>query len=101
MGFDSHTLRQSKLNLITVKAGFQNAGSIAVHEKFEGKTVWQGIVEVFEIKGHPKAKTAYAWSYKTDSGETRYVVVLELPPVNSAQDAVRAYIVSKTAKKSS
>ena len=79
----------------------QYAGSVAVHEKFEGQTVWQGVVEGFQIKGHPKAKTAYAWNYKTDNGDTHYVAVLELPPINSAQDAVRAYIVSHTAKKSS
>jgi hypothetical protein len=78
----------------------QHAGSVAVHEKFEGKTVWQGIVEVFEIKGHPQARFAYAWSYKADNGEQQFVTVLGMPPVSSAQDAVRAYIASQALKKS-
>ena len=26
--------------------------TVPVHEQFEGKTVWQGDVEVFDIKGH-------------------------------------------------
>ena len=78
----------------------QHAASIAVHEKFEGKTVWQGVVEVFEIKGHPQARFAYAWSYKADSGEQRYAAVLGVPPVDSAEDAVRAYIVSQSVKNS-
>jgi hypothetical protein len=77
-----------------------HAGSVAVHEQFEGKTVWQGIVEVFEIKGHPQARFAYAWNYKTDAGEHRSVAVLGVPPVNSAEDAVRAYVVAQTVKKS-
>jgi len=37
-------------------------GSEPVHETFRGETVWDGVVEVFTVKGHPKAKLAYAWS---------------------------------------
>lgn len=72
-----------------------------VNETFEGKVVWQGVVEVFEIQGrHPKAKMAYAWSYKDDNGQVHQVAILGVPPVNSAQDAVRAYIVTQAQKKS-
>jgi hypothetical protein len=55
-----------------------------VHEVFKGKTVWQGDVEVSDLNGHPKAKRAYAWSHldgKHD-GRTRFVAVLEIPPVD-------------------
>jgi hypothetical protein len=38
--------------------------SVKVEEKFEGKTAWSGIVEVFALVGHPKAKYAYAWTYR-------------------------------------
>ena len=31
-----------------------------VHETFQGTTVWKGFVEVFALKGHPKAGLAYA-----------------------------------------
>jgi hypothetical protein len=75
-----------------------HAGSIAVHETFQGKTVWQGIVEVCFLPNHPKAREAYAWSYKADTGETRYVAVLGVPPIKSANDAVRAYIAMQTQK---
>jgi hypothetical protein len=73
-----------------------HAGSIAVHETFQGQTIWRGVVEVFELRGHPTATNAYAWSYKTDAGETRYVAVLGVPPVNSAADAVRAYVIANS-----
>lgn len=33
--------------------------SVPVHEVFRGQTVWQGVVEVFTLRGHPKAKKAY------------------------------------------
>ena len=53
-----------------------------------------GAVEVFRLTGHPKAKRCYAWSF-TEGKETRFVTVLEIPPVESAQTAVRAAIASE------
>ena len=75
--------------------------SVPVHEVFRGQTVWQGIVEVFSLSGHPKAKKAYAWSHregKNDQGE-RIVTVLEIPPVESPVTAVRASIVADGKKR--
>ena len=71
--------------------------TVPIVEKFQGKTIWQGDVEVFQIRGHPKAKHAYAWSHVagTNDQQTRYVVVLELPPVESPGTAVRAAIMSE------
>ncbi len=40
--------------------------SVPVKETFGGQTVWDGIVEVFELRGHPKANRVYAWSHDTD-----------------------------------
>lgn len=75
--------------------GSTHVGTVPVHEVFQGKTVWQGDVEVFDLKGHPKAKRCYAWSHRegaNDEGE-RAVTVLEIPPVESAETAVRLQIV--------
>jgi len=68
--------------------------SVPVKETFQGKTVWEGIVEVFELQGHPKANRAYAWAHDTDDPNTprRHVTVLHLHPIKSAQDAVKAAI---------
>ena len=69
--------------------------TVPVHEVFQGKTVWQGEVEVYDLTGHPKAKRAYAWSHRegpNDQGE-RFVAVLEIPPVDSPVMAVRVQIV--------
>ena len=79
------------------KADAKHVGTVPVHEVFQGKTLWQGDVEVFDLTGHPKAKRCYAWSFP-DAKEIRYVAVLELPPVESPQTAVRAAIASKTQK---
>jgi len=71
--------------------------SVAVIETFKGKPVWSGIVEVFDLRRHPKAKRAYGWGYQ-DGTEIRYVAVLELPPVNSPNTAVRAAIAAGAQK---
>lgn len=61
---------------------------------FRHNTVWQGEVAVFEVYGHPKARRAYAW---VNNEETRYVVVLEIPPVSSPQTAVQAAMAAQIA----
>jgi len=69
--------------------------TVPVHEVFRGQTVWQGHVEVFDLTGHPKAKRCYAWSHLDGAKDerTRFVAVLEIPPVESAETAVRVQIV--------
>lgn len=71
--------------------------TVPVAETFRGETVWQGRVEVFNIRGHPQAKRAYAWAHasgKDDKGK-RFVAVLELPPVQSPETAVKAAIMAE------
>ena len=63
----------------------------AVHNN-NGRTNWVGDVEVFLLKDHPRAQLAYAWIYHNGSGEDRDVAVLAIPPVDTALDAVRAYL---------
>ena len=66
-----------------------------VRETFRGKVAWEGEVEVFAVTGQPKAAHAYAWEHETDEGNRAFVAVLGVPPVNSAQDAVRASIAAE------
>jgi hypothetical protein len=71
--------------------------TVPVTETFEGKTVWDGEVEVFEIRDHPTATHAYAWSHRAGENdkETRYITVLQIPPVTSPETAVRAAIAAE------
>ena len=71
--------------------------SVPVKETFQDKTVWEGIVEVFDLHGHPKAARVYAWAHETDNPQkpVRHVTVLHLHPIKSAQDAVRAVILQE------
>jgi hypothetical protein len=70
--------------------------SVPVKEVFRGETVWEGIVEVFDLVGHPKASRVYAWTNETDYPVApHHVTVLHLGPIKSAVDAVRAAIVQE------
>ena len=65
-------------------------------ETFEGQTVWEGVVEVFALQGHPTATRCYVWSHTVDGSEKRrFVAVLHQGPVNSPKAAVRAAIIEE------
>jgi hypothetical protein len=68
--------------------------SVPVREVYKGKTLWDGVVEVFNIHGHPRTHRAYAWSHDTDDPEhpKRHVTVLHIPPATSPQRAVMTAI---------
>jgi len=70
--------------------------SVSVKEIFRGETVWEGVVEVFDLAGHPKASRVYAWTNETDDPTNpHHVTVLHLGPIKSEVDAVRAAIVQE------
>lgn len=74
--------------------------SVPVKETFREKTVWDGVVHVFKIHGHPQATQAYAWSSPIEgSDKRRFFAVLHLAPVTSPIDAVRAAIVAEQRNK--
>jgi hypothetical protein len=65
-----------------------------VTEMFQGRVVWDGVVDVFTLSGCTTAKRCYGWQYQED-GVTKTVTVLEIPPVDSAETAVKVAIAAK------
>ncbi len=88
-------LREVIRNMHGVDA--KHVESVPVTETFRGRTVWDGVVEVFELIGHPTTSRLYAWSHATDDPRNplRHVTVLHSHPIQSARDAVRAAIVQE------
>jgi hypothetical protein len=68
--------------------------SVPVRETFEGETVWDGEVQVFELIDHRTAEKAYAWSHETEGGKRRFYAVLHTGPVDGPLAAVRASIIA-------
>jgi hypothetical protein len=61
--------------------------------KVIGKVVWwDGDVEIYEITGHPEAKRCYALNTPV-AGYPMTTTVLQIPPVDSPQAAVKSVIV--------
>src|ERR1700732_1622360 len=70
--------------------------AVPVRETFEGKPVWEGVVHVFDLAGHPTATRAYAWQFPAEgSNQLRIVAVLHPARINSPLEAVRAAIVAE------
>jgi hypothetical protein len=71
--------------------------TVPVKERFEGKTVWQGEVEVFNVPDHPKVDQLFAWGYQESDGQPdmKAVTVLAVPPITTPQKAVQACIANE------
>jgi hypothetical protein len=72
------------------------AQSVPIRETFDGKPVWEGVVHVFDLAGHPTATRAYAWSSPIEgSTKRRFFAVLHTARISSPLEAVRAAIVAE------
>jgi hypothetical protein len=76
------------------KCESEHAESLPVTLDVGGKIVWQGLVELFTLNGHPKAKRCYAWMHPPGR-PVKCVAVLERPPIDSARKAVYSTIVKE------
>jgi hypothetical protein len=58
--------------------------TVPVKEEFNGKVIWQGDVDVFDLTGNKLATRAYAWMHGLDDTQAkRHVTVLHVPPIDS------------------
>ncbi len=67
--------------------------TVPVVETFQGQTLWEGEVEVFDID-HPKTSRVYAWSHETGDSENprQHITVLQIPPATTPLRAVQVAI---------
>ena len=63
--------------------------TVPVKETFQGQTIWEGDVEVFDLADHPDAKRAYAWSH---GDPPQHITVLQIPPATTPLRAVQVAI---------
>jgi hypothetical protein len=76
------------------KCKAQHVGSKPVIETFSGEIAWDGVVEIFDLEGHPKTTRCYAWSFSEDN-EPQYTTAPQIPPVDSPESAVKVAIAAK------
>ncbi|PZR76815.1 MAG: hypothetical protein DLM73_01270 [Chthoniobacterales bacterium] len=73
----------------------RHVGSRIIVEQLPQGGVWRGQVDVFDLTGHPQAERCYAW-LDEGPGRTTCKIRLKVPPVRSAQTAVRASLTRRT-----
>jgi hypothetical protein len=83
----------------TFHCGSVHLETYEVVEVSQGKVVWEGNVELFKLYGAYFGQGCYAWGYFDDQGGWEAVVVLQKPPIRTAEDAVRAAIVKQAKDK--
>jgi hypothetical protein len=71
--------------------------SVPVTESYLDQIMWEGVVEVFDLDGHPTAKRAYGWQF-WEGKNAQYTAVLGIPLVDSPNAAVRASIAAEAKK---
>jgi hypothetical protein len=65
--------------------------SVRVHRATANQTDWDGVVHVFDLKDHPKASRAFAWSSRIVGGaQPRYFAVLQTSQIATPAQAVKA-----------
>jgi len=81
--------------------------TVEVHERFGNDLAWHGTVSVFNLSDHRSATVCFAWTspiadqervpfpaefgpnFSEVSNVCKYFSILQLPPVSSAEEAVR------------
>jgi hypothetical protein len=69
--------------------------AVPVNEKERGQSIWHGIVHVFDLADHPKAKRAYAWADPGDDAKPKIVTMLHVDQVKGPIEAVRAALAAE------
>jgi len=80
----------------TVEGPVTHRETVAIVETFRGQTVWEGMVEVFDV-ATPPPTVAYGWAVESDEGP-QYVTVRGEPPATSPLAAVRVWLISQARK---
>lgn len=69
---------------------------LPLKEIWNGQTVWEGVVHIFDLRGHPEATRAYVLSSSIDDADKRqFHALLHLGAIRSPLDAVQAAIVAE------
>jgi len=70
-------------------------GTQPIKFSMDGKVLWNGKVEVFQLKDHPQAKQAFGWGFENDKKKWEYITVLGVPPLDTPLAAVKGYVAAR------
>ena len=70
-------------------------GTQPIKFSMDGKVLFNGKVEVFQLKDHPQAKLAFGWGFENDKKKWEYITVLGVPPLDTPLAAVKGYVAAR------
>ncbi len=90
----------TRTNLIDAIELRGNCKAVYVHTQpvriiLEGKILWKGRVEVFDLQGHAYSKRAFGWCIRHKEKKTENIIVMGIPPLDTPLMAVKAFLASK------
>src|SRR5260221_12592296 len=99
---DVRKYRETLLMAIENRA---KCGAVFLHSQpiklsMDGKVVWKGKVEVFQLKGHAEAKLAFGWGFQNNENKMEYVTVIGVSPLDDPMSAVKAYFATRKKSRS-
>ena len=80
-------------NRAKCQAVYQNTQPIKF--SIDGKVLWKGKVEVFQLKGHPQAQQAFGWGFENAQKKMEYITVIGIAPLDTPMAAVKGYVASR------
>ena len=75
----------------------EHFASRRITEVYKGQVVWEGLVETFNLKGHPKASKCYSWRQGKNGEEI--ATALNIRPIHTPADAIRAHLSLRNTEK--
>ena len=70
-------------------------GTQPIKFSMDGKVLFDGKVEVFQLKDHPQAKLAFGWGFENKIKKMEYVTVMGIPPLDTPLAAVKGYVAAR------
>lgn len=85
--------RRALLNAVEMRANCsaQYLQTQPVRISVDGKVLWDGKVEIFQLSNHPQAKQAFGWWFQNKENKTEYVAIMGVPPLDTPLAAVKAF----------
>ena len=77
------------------KCGVAYVHTQPVRIVMDGRVLFRGKVEVFNLKDHPYAKRAFGWAIKQKDKRTQYITVIGIPPLDTPLMAAKAYLANQ------
>lgn len=71
--------------------------AVPVNETFRGELMWEGLVHVYELKGHASAERCYVWAELVAALSPKEIVytVLQTDVIDTPLKAVQASLVKR------